>query len=86
MSWNTTVSAIGWRDSAYNGCRAYIRCLDDKALLPNLQDFFVERSKVSWIVKDLDASHSPFMSIPDQLTGVVKEIVAGFKSAMGERK
>ncbi len=71
-------AAIGWRDGGYDGRRAYIRCLQDRALLPAVQDLFINRSGVSWVVKDLDTSHSPFMSAPDDLVKVTEEIFAEF--------
>jgi hypothetical protein len=76
------ITTIGWRDSAYDGCRAYIRCLQDKALSIERQDAFVERSGVQWVVKTLDASHSPFISMPQALTVAVQEIARDFRAAV----
>ncbi|KAK7432104.1 hypothetical protein QQZ08_001394 [Neonectria magnoliae] len=81
-SLTTPAASIGWRDGAYDGRRAYIRCLRDKALLLEKQDAFIERSGVEWIVKTLDASHSPFLSIPQELTRVVEELVNEFASTV----
>lgn len=74
----TAPSAIGWQDKAYDGRRAYIRCLQDKALPIEIQDSFIARSGVEWVVKTLDCSHSPFLSMPDELTAEVAEIVGEF--------
>ncbi|KAK7229918.1 hypothetical protein V2G26_002088 [Clonostachys chloroleuca] len=76
------ITTIGWRDSAYDGCRAYIRCSQDKALSIERQDAFVERSGVQWVVKTLDASHSPFISMPQALTVAVQEIARDFRAAV----
>ncbi|CAG9974910.1 unnamed protein product [Clonostachys byssicola] len=81
-SLTSPITTIGWRDSAYDGCRAYIRCSQDKALLIEVQDMFVERSGVQWVVKTLDSSHSPFISMPRELTVAVQEIARDFRAAV----
>lgn len=75
----TCSSAIGWRERAYDGRRAYIRCLRDNALPIAVQDRMVARSGVEWVVKTVNASHSPFVSMPDELAGVVAGIVEEFE-------
>ncbi|UKZ75426.1 hypothetical protein TrVFT333_003111 [Trichoderma virens FT-333] len=74
----TAPSAVGWQDKAYNGRRAYIRCLQDRALPITIQDHLIARSEVEWVVKALDSSHSPFLSMPDELARVLVEILEGF--------
>ncbi|RFU75229.1 alpha beta hydrolase family domain-containing [Trichoderma arundinaceum] len=74
----TSPSVIGWKDMAYNGRRGYIRCLQDNALPIKMQDQLLDRSGVEWVVRTLDASHSPFLSMPDELTGVVAEMTVEF--------
>lgn len=70
-----------WKDDGYNGRRAYVRCLQDIAIPIAVQDHFVERSGVDWIVKTLDASHSPFLSMPDVVAADVGDIVGRFAAA-----
>ena len=67
-------STIGYKDAGFNGRRAYIRCSKDNALPKEAQERFIADSSVGWIRKDLDASHSPFLSMPDQLTEVIQEL------------
>ncbi|CAI6088524.1 unnamed protein product [Clonostachys chloroleuca] len=73
-------SALGIKEAGYNGRRAYIRCLQDKALPLPAQDAFVQNSGVEWIVKSMDTSHSPFLAVPDEtvqlLAGIIKEFKA----------
>ncbi len=76
-----TPGNIGWRESAYDGRRAYIRCLQDHCMHPTRQDFFSNRSGVKWVVRDLESSHSPFMSVPNQLFKATREIVEEFYAA-----
>jgi hypothetical protein len=74
----TAPSATGWKEKAYDGRRGYIRCLQDQALPIKAQDYFIARTEVEWVVRTLDASHSPFLSMPDELTGVVAEMAVEF--------
>ncbi|EHK22132.1 uncharacterized protein TRIVIDRAFT_29562 [Trichoderma virens Gv29-8] len=78
LSVKTKFDTIGWLDKTYDGRRAYIRCLQDHALPLAIQDGMVAGSGVEWITKSLESSHSPFLSMPDELTRVVAEIVAEF--------
>ncbi|KAK4077100.1 uncharacterized protein Triagg1_4067 [Trichoderma aggressivum f. europaeum] len=78
LALKTAPSAVGWKDEAYDGRRAYIRCLQDKALPIGIQEHLVARSEVEWVVKTLDSSHSPFLSMPGELTRVLEEIVEEF--------
>lgn len=78
LALKTASSAVGWNDKVYDGRRAYIRCLQDKALPIGIQDHLISRSEVEWVVKSLDSSHSPFLSMPGELTRVVEEIVEEF--------
>ncbi|KAH6607661.1 alpha beta hydrolase family domain-containing [Trichoderma cornu-damae] len=71
-------SAIGWKDEAYDGRRGYIRCLKDNAISPSLQDQFMARSGVDWVVRSIESSHSPFLSMPDELAETVAEMVTEF--------
>ncbi|UKZ73737.1 hypothetical protein TrVFT333_001387 [Trichoderma virens FT-333] len=78
LSVKTKFDTVGWLDKTYDGRRAYIRCLQDHALPLMIQDGMVAGSGVEWITKSLESSHSPFLSMPDELTRVVAEIVAEF--------
>ncbi|KAK4081642.1 uncharacterized protein Triagg1_2383 [Trichoderma aggressivum f. europaeum] len=78
MSVQSRPAAVGWLDNVYDGRRAYIRCLQDGALPLAAQDGMLALSGVEWIIKSLEASHSPYLSMPDELTSVVAEIIAEF--------
>ena len=73
-AFSSPVSRSAWAETALSGRRAYIKCTQDLALPPSLQDMFVDRSGVQWLVKDLDASHSAFVSKPEELAKLVCEI------------
>jgi hypothetical protein len=65
------------------GCvpRAYIRCSEDRAVMPALQDRFI-READAWTpenptrVLTLAASHSPFLSMPEQLAQALADLAA----------
>ncbi|KAI9685946.1 MAG: hypothetical protein M1820_010713 [Bogoriella megaspora] len=65
----------------FDGRRAYIRCTEDAALLPFVQDALIEESGVQWIVKEIAAGHSPFMSKPKELAQALNELVDEFEKA-----
>ena len=56
----------------------YIRCMRDQAFPPFLQDRFLEDSGVEWKVKDVEASHSPFASKPEELVEIFVESARRF--------
>ncbi|PNP52199.1 hypothetical protein THARTR1_07408 [Trichoderma harzianum] len=78
LSAQSKPAAIGWLDDVYDGRRAYIRCLQDGAVPLAAQDGMLAQSGVEWIIKSLEASHSPYLSMPDELTRVVAETIAEF--------
>lgn len=61
--------------------RAYIRCSEDRAVMPALQDRFI-READAWTpgnptrVMTLAASHSPFLSMPGMLAQVLADLAA----------
>jgi hypothetical protein len=73
-AFKSKVEVTGWKDKAYDGHRAYIRCLQDNAVAIQGQDGMIQASGVEWNIKTLDASHSPFLSVPEELAKVVSEI------------
>jgi pimeloyl-ACP methyl ester carboxylesterase len=58
--------------------RTYIRCSADRAILPALQARFIAEADAAFPanatrVVDLDASHSPFLSMPDRVAAAILE-------------
>ena len=62
----------------FKGKLAFIRCTKDQALPPFLQDMFVEKSGVEWIRRDIESSHSPFLSQTEKLVDLLDEIISLF--------
>lgn len=71
-------SAIGWREKAYDGHRAYIRAIQDNTVPLKHQDEYISRSGVEWLVKSVDASHSAFVSKKAEVAGLVEELAGEF--------
>ncbi|MBI5107306.1 MAG: alpha/beta fold hydrolase [Rhodocyclales bacterium] len=61
--------------------RAYIRCSEDRAVMPALQDRFIREADGftpgnATRVLTLAASHSPFLSMPEQLAQALADLAA----------
>lgn len=67
-----------WGDSEFDGRRAYIRALDDHTILPIAQEMMVKYSGVEWKVKEINTSHSPYLSKPQELVDNILECISGF--------
>lgn len=62
----------------FAGKLAFIRCMQDQALPPFLQNMFMEKSGVEWKVKDMETSHSPFASKPEELSKILGDFAQQF--------
>jgi hypothetical protein len=67
-----------WQEPEYKGKLAYVRTMQDRAVPLFVQDMMMERSHVKWLVKDIETSHSPFLSRPKELTGLLLDCVNHF--------
>lgn len=54
--------------------RSYIRCTQDRAISIQLQDIMVAKQPCQQVAT-LDASHSPFLSMPDKLAAALLSVV-----------
>lgn len=55
----------------------YIRCENDTALIPDVQQMMIDaitQSGVEVSVEHCQGSHSPFLSIPDVVAGIVGRV------------
>ena len=75
---NSPAPAPAWADPAFAGHCAYVRCLEDVALPTTVQDLFIERMGKGTLVRDIQSSHSPFLSRPRELTDILSEIAPEF--------
>lgn len=52
---------------------AFLKRMQDKGLPPVVQDMFMKRSGVEWIVKVIEASHSAYVSQTQKVTKILLE-------------
>ena len=70
----TTLTADGWGSIP----RTYVVCTRDATIPPALQRKFIADADAAFpanptIVRELEASHSPFLSMPGQVAGIVRD-------------
>ncbi|KAJ5626237.1 hypothetical protein N7510_002546 [Penicillium lagena] len=68
-----------WDNKFYDGRRCYIRTLQDHTIPYIAQDMMLQNSGVRWYIKDMDTSHSPFLSRPRELVDQVLEFASLFQ-------
>ena len=74
-SMDTPSPPPAWKDSAFDGRRSYLHCLQDKAIPSIAQQIMIETSGVDWNVETFDCAHSPFLSHATELgTWVAKQV------------
>jgi len=69
-----------WADEVYNSRRGYIRATEDRTIIPIAQEMMVKFSGVEWNEKEMNTSHSPFLTKPQEVSDIVLEMVAGFEA------
>jgi len=68
---SSKVTYAGWRDFLVS----YIYCEKDQAIPVEVQKGMVEASKVQFKTESLDASHSPFLSMPEKTARCVRKLL-----------
>jgi pimeloyl-ACP methyl ester carboxylesterase len=71
----TTLTADGWGSVP----RTYVICSRDRALQPAMQRRFIELADAAFpgnptTVHTLESSHSPFLSVPGELAGIILKL------------
>jgi hypothetical protein len=61
--------------------RTYVVCTGDATIPPALQRKFIADADAAFpgnrtAVRELEASHSPFLSMPDQVAGIVLDVLS----------
>jgi hypothetical protein len=74
-------SKLGYKERGFEGRRAFIHAAQDKCIIPSEQERVIVESGVSFIEKAVDASHSPFVSVPMELAKVIDELANEFAAA-----
>lgn len=78
QSFLSCLSAPAWAGSEYAGRRVYIRCLQDAAVPSAVQTKWIKDTEVDWEIIDLDTSHSPFLSRPNELATCLEGLAEKF--------
>ncbi|OBT62652.1 hypothetical protein VE03_07530 [Pseudogymnoascus sp. 23342-1-I1] len=73
-AFGSAAPAPAWAEAAFAGKIAFLKCLADAALPASLQDLFISKSGVQWLVTEVETSHSPWASKPEE----VAEIIGGW--------
>jgi hypothetical protein len=73
----TELTADGWGSIP----RTYVVCARDATIPPALQRKFVADADAAFpgnptAVRELETSHSPFLSVPDQVAGIVLDVLS----------
>jgi len=79
-AFETPAPPMAWQEPEFEGKLAYLRCTQDRAVPAFVQDMMMEKSQVMWLVKDIETSHSPFLSRPKELAELVMDCTNIFLS------
>ena len=77
-AFDSSAPPAAWKEPEFADRLVYIRCMRDQALPPFWQDMLMENSGVEWKVKDIEASHSPFATKPEELFKILVESAQQF--------
>ncbi|OBT77021.1 hypothetical protein VF21_02883 [Pseudogymnoascus sp. 05NY08] len=70
-AFDSAAPAPAWAEPAFAGKVAFLKCLADAALPTFVQDLFIGKSGVKWLVTEVEAGHSPWASRPEELAGII---------------
>ncbi|KAL9614955.1 MAG: hypothetical protein Q9167_000597 [Letrouitia subvulpina] len=71
LAFESPAPAPAWAEPEFSSKIVFVKCTQDMALPVFVQDMFIQRSGVQWAVKELESSHSPFISHPEEIVGVI---------------
>jgi hypothetical protein len=74
LSFRSPSPPPAWPDKIYDGRRGFIMCMQDNAIPAIGQQMMLQHCGVDWDVKEVQSSHSPFLSMP----GRVKDMIVGW--------
>ena len=74
-----TAPANVYSESFFHQRKAYVRCTRDRTIPIESQDQMLAEMHSKWMIKTLDAGHSPFASRPAETAEVLIELAVGFQ-------
>ncbi|KAI1178723.1 Alpha/Beta hydrolase protein [Nemania sp. FL0916] len=78
LAFDTPAGAPAWADQAFAGKRAYIRTLNDNCNPSWVQDKWLDKSKVEWLMIELPTGHMPFVSEPKDVAIAIMRFILTF--------
>lgn len=79
LAFESPAPSQAWGETAYDGRRAFLRCMQDHALPTFVQDMFLQRSGVTWDVKDVESGHEAHVSRLEEVCEAVIGYVTAFQ-------
>lgn len=79
LSFHAKSGSVFYQRKNYDGRRMYIHTEDDQALPTFVMDTCVQNSGVGWDVLKVKTSHSPFLSQPGMLAGIVEKAILSWE-------
>lgn len=79
-SFTSPCPRASWDSDGYKGRVAFIRALNDSAIPLAVQQQMIEATGVQWIVKDIESGHSPQLSQPEALSGILIALAKEFEA------
>ena len=83
-SFTSKCGAAGWSDRVYDDRRTYIICNKDSTIEPEAQNLMIEASAAPWKVREMDTSHSPFISQPKPLATIITKLADDYEKLASE--
>lgn len=78
-SFNSPCPPTTWDSEHFKGRLAYVRARNDAMILLETQQAMIDATGVEWIVRDLESDHSPQLSTPEELVGILLELGGMFE-------
>ncbi|DAA72706.1 TPA_exp: Uncharacterized protein A8136_5941 [Trichophyton benhamiae CBS 112371] len=74
-------SAPAWQEEFYNGGRrGYIRATQDRCVPAAIQTMMLDKSGLDWNIKDIETSHSPYLSHPQETFDIINGMITAIWS------
>ncbi|KAL8849390.1 MAG: hypothetical protein Q9221_005628 [Calogaya cf. arnoldii] len=79
LAFESAAPTQAWAEEEYDGKRGFLRLTHDRALPTVVQDMFVQRSGVTWDIKDVDAGHDAHISRLQEVCEAVIGLAGSFQ-------
>ncbi|KAL8952539.1 MAG: hypothetical protein Q9222_001569 [Ikaeria aurantiellina] len=80
LTFESPAPVSAWKLPEFQGKLLFLRCMLDRAMPPGLQDKLIERSGISWLVRDIHASHCAFASQSNKVVELLSDFLRRLKN------